>query len=96
MQVFGCLTKPLVRYLLPHHATKVNTNHEESTSPVEDMNLPLLSFEESAATNISRAKESLSMLFESPVYTIHYYWRRFDDSYMRPLFGGPRANHSEC
>lgn len=94
--MFGCLTKPLVRYLLPHHATRVNTNHEESSEQVEDLNLPLLSFEESAATNISRAKESLSMLIESPVYTIHYYWRRFDDAYMRPIFGGPRGNDSVC
>ncbi|PNX76217.1 Na+/H+ exchanger 1, partial [Trifolium pratense] len=95
--VFGCLTKPLIRYLLPHHATRATTSHEEETTePVEDMNLPLLSFEESAATNISRAKESLSMLIESPVYTIHYYWRKFDDAYMRPIFGGPRANNSDC
>ncbi|CAJ2639915.1 unnamed protein product [Trifolium pratense] len=95
--VFGCLTKPLIRYLLPHHATRATTSYEEETTePVEDMNLPLLSFEESAATNISRAKESLSMLIESPVYTIHYYWRKFDDAYMRPIFGGPRANNSDC
>lgn len=92
MQVFGFLTKPLIRYLLPHHATRKNMRREESGPPPEDLNLPLLSLEESAATNISRAKESLSMFIESPVYTIHYYWRRFDDAYMRPIFGGPLCN----
>ncbi|XP_057432571.1 sodium/hydrogen exchanger 4 [Lotus japonicus] len=93
---FGFLTKPLIRYLLPHTTTRRNISREESGPPVVDLNLPLLSFEESTATNISRAKESLSMLIESPVYTIHYYWRRFDDSYMRPIFGGPRRNNSVC
>ncbi|KAF7831323.1 sodium/hydrogen exchanger 4 [Senna tora] len=95
--VFGFLTKPLIRYLLPHHNTRRNKNIiiiEESGPPQEDLNMPLLSFEESAATNISRAKESFSMFMESPVYTIHKYWRMFDDAYMRPIFGGPLASHS--
>lgn len=94
--VFGFLTKPLIRYLLPHSTTRTNIKREESGPPVEDLNLPLLSLEESAATNISRAKESLSKLIESPVFTIHHYWRRFDDAYMRPIFGGPHGNPSQC
>ncbi|KAG2394717.1 Sodium/hydrogen exchanger 4 Na(+)/H(+) exchanger 4 [Vigna angularis] len=94
--VFGFLTKPLIRYLLPHAATRKNIIHEEPGSQLEDLNLPLLSLEESAATNISRAKESLSMLIESPVFTIHHFWRRFDDAYMRPIFGGPHNNGSQC
>ncbi|CAK9163871.1 unnamed protein product [Ilex paraguariensis] len=89
--VFGILTKPLVSYLLPHHTNNSNINREPCVSK-ENLKLPLLSFEESAATNILRAKDSLSMLIESPVYTIHYYWRRFDDAYMRPIFGGARSN----
>ncbi|KAL1369868.1 hypothetical protein HN51_000230 [Arachis hypogaea] len=95
--VFGFLTKPLIRYMLPHNnGTRRNTNHEAAGTPGEDLNLPLLSFEESAATNISRAKESLSMFIGSPAYTIHHYWRKFDDAYMRPLFGGPHHNRSRC
>ncbi|KAI5674738.1 hypothetical protein M9H77_15102 [Catharanthus roseus] len=86
--VFGFLTKPLVGYLLPPHSNISDLDREPSIS--KDMNLPLLSFEESASTNVSRAKDSLSMLIERPVYTIHHYWRRFDDAYMRPIFGGPR------
>ena len=54
---------------------------------VEDLYLPLLYLKESLATNINHAKESLSMFIESPVYTIHYYWRRFDGAYIRPIFG---------
>lgn len=55
------------------------------------MRLPLLSFGESATTNIDRAKDNINMLIERPVYTVHSYWRRFDDAFMRPTFGGPRS-----
>ena len=55
------------------------------------MRLPLLSFGESATTNIDRAKDNINMLIERPVYTVHTYWRRFDDAFMRPTFGGPRS-----
>ncbi|XP_062077536.1 sodium/hydrogen exchanger 4 [Humulus lupulus] len=89
--VFGLLTKPLISCLLPHHMTNV-ISRERSKDLTEDLTPPLLSFEESATTNILRAKNSLSMLIERPVYTIHSYWRRFDDAYMRPIFGGPREN----
>ncbi|KAK4484781.1 hypothetical protein RD792_007375 [Penstemon davidsonii] len=91
--VFGFLTKPLIRYLLPPSNTS-NIDREPSIAKEAAMTLPLLSFEESAATNLNRAKDSLSMLIERPVYTIHSFWRRFDDAYMRPLFGGPRSNQT--
>ncbi|RZC65806.1 hypothetical protein C5167_009491 [Papaver somniferum] len=86
--VFGFLTKPLIRLLLPHHTS--GNHHPDNTIPSHDMTLPLLSFDESASTNILRAKDGISMLLERPVYTIHSYWRKFDDKYMRPMFGGPR------
>ncbi|KAH6786333.1 Na+/H+ exchanger 3 [Perilla frutescens var. hirtella] len=88
--VFGFLTKPLIRYLLPHGGG--GSLDREPTISKEDMRLPLLSFEESASTNLLRAKDSLSRLIERPVYTIHSFWRRFDDAYMRPAFGGPRSD----
>ncbi|CAE6242134.1 unnamed protein product [Arabidopsis arenosa] len=98
--VFGFLTKPLVNYLLPHdasHNTRNRGKRTEPGSPKEDATLPLLSFDESASTNFNRAKDSISLLMEQPVYTIHRYWRKFDDTYMRPIFGGPRReNHPEC
>ncbi|CAM8879552.1 unnamed protein product [Rhodiola kirilowii] len=92
--VFGFLTKPLINYLLPQ-VSRTPLEREESKAN-ENMTLPLLSFQESAEENISRAKDNLSMLMERPVYTIHSYWRRFDDAYMRPIFGGPRNNPSTC
>lgn len=84
--VFGFLTKPLILCLLPHQTC--NAFHE-TRSPKDDLDVPFLSLEESTTTNLIRAKDSLTMLFDRPVYTIHSYWRRFDDSYMRPAFGGP-------
>ncbi|KAF6161944.1 hypothetical protein GIB67_014146 [Kingdonia uniflora] len=87
--VFGFLTKPLIRMLIPHHVVG-NGELSSQSSLKDDITLPLISFEESTTTNILRAKGSLSMLLERPVYTIHSYWRKFDDAYMRPLFGGPR------
>lgn len=91
--VFGMLTKPLINCLLPRHPHD-SILHREPTCPKEDLTLPLLSYDESTATNIARAKESFSMLIESPVYTIHHYWRKFDDCYMRPIFGAPRSDRS--
>jgi hypothetical protein len=31
---------------------------------------------------------SLRMLLTKPTHTVHYYWRKFDDALMRPMFGG--------
>ncbi|XP_022981445.1 sodium/hydrogen exchanger 4 [Cucurbita maxima] len=89
--VFGFLTKPLIRCLLPlNQATNGASSNSGPKFTEEDITLPLLSMKESAATNVLRAKDSLSMLMERPVYTIHFFWRKFDDYYMRPIFGGPR------
>ncbi|CAN6479191.1 unnamed protein product [Victoria cruziana] len=87
--VFGLLTKPLIDVLLPHHRGRQATR-AESLSPKEgDLHIPFFSLEESAANNRQRAMSSLTMLLETPVRTIHCLWRRFDDTYMRPVFGGP-------
>ncbi|XP_020265346.1 sodium/hydrogen exchanger 4-like isoform X1 [Asparagus officinalis] len=81
--VFGLLTKPLTDALLPQSERGKN-NHQNRKSFEEDQILPLLSQE-----NPLQTKSTLALLFERPVRTIHVYWRKFDDNYMRPLFGGP-------
>ncbi|GAB2279836.1 Sodium/hydrogen exchanger 4 [Dionaea muscipula] len=87
--VFGLLTKPLITCLIPHRGGR---DHGEPRSPKDDhdLDLPLLSTEESVSTNLTRAKDSLSMLLERPVFIIHHYWKKFDNAYMRPFFGGPQ------
>jgi len=31
---------------------------------------------------------SLRLLWTTPTYTVHRLWRKFDDTFMRPVFGG--------
>lgn len=31
---------------------------------------------------------SLRMLLSTPSHTVHHYWRKFDNAFMRPVFGG--------
>ena len=42
---------------------------------------------ETGSDNIPRPT-SLRMFLTTPAHTVHYYWRKFDDSVMRPMFGG--------
>ncbi|KAA8526891.1 hypothetical protein F0562_008880 [Nyssa sinensis] len=56
--VFGFLTKPLISYLLPQHANNSGIHREPMLHKVE-LRLPLLSFEESAATNTLSAERQL-------------------------------------
>nr|GLL33109.1 sodium/hydrogen exchanger 3-like isoform X1 [Ipomoea trifida]GMD22104.1 sodium/hydrogen exchanger 2-like [Ipomoea batatas] len=86
--VFGLLTKPLVRWLLPQ-----SQHLGGLLSPEQSALLPLLTSEQGLDVgemgNVSlRRPSSLCMLLSQPTNTIHYYWRKFDDSWMRPVFGG--------
>ncbi|RAL45088.1 hypothetical protein DM860_015494 [Cuscuta australis] len=81
--VFGLLTKPLVRCLL-----------WSSFSSEASVVLPLLSsahlsdtVHEMGSGSIHR-RPSFCMFLSQPTNIIHYYWRKFDDSCMRPVFGG--------
>ena len=38
-------------------------------------------------TNIPRPG-SIRALLATPTHTVHRYWRKFDDAFMRPVFGG--------
>ncbi|KAJ4765003.1 Sodium/hydrogen exchanger [Rhynchospora pubera] len=91
--VFGFLTRPLVVMLLPHrHRPDTSDPHgSDNGSPSkDDILFPFLSVGDPSSSGLLQAKQSLSMLFERPVHTIHVHWRKFDDTYMRPIFGGPR------
>ncbi|THG03867.1 hypothetical protein TEA_000581 [Camellia sinensis var. sinensis] len=88
--VFGMLTKPLVRFLLPptHSSNMISS---EPSSP-KSLTLPLLGNkqdpEADAGNHDVPRPTSLRMLLSTPTNTVHYYWRKFDDSFMRPMFGG--------
>lgn len=90
--VFGLITKPLVRLLLPstkHHYTSMTSS--EPSSP-KSFIVPLLSNgpdpEPELGNNPVPRPSSFRMLLNSPTHTVHYYWRKFDNAFMRPVFGG--------
>lgn len=97
--VFGFLTRSLISAILPHHrqqeAISFAGGHSTgSDSPKDDFTLPFLSPEDASGSGSGflQAKRSISMLLERPVHTVHIYWRKFDDRFMRPIFGGPRSH----
>ncbi|CAB4281498.1 unnamed protein product [Prunus armeniaca] len=90
--VCGLLTKPLVRWLLPQHTYSGSIMPSELLSSEMSLAMPLLTNGDDpkwdmAGDRIPR-RTVLRMLLMTPVRSVHYYWRMFDDSFMRPVFGG--------
>ncbi|KAJ4722253.1 Sodium/hydrogen exchanger [Melia azedarach] len=89
--VFGLLTKPLVRILLPSSKQLCRMVSSEPCTP-KSFIMPLLengqdSDADPKNQNVTRPT-SLRMLLTTPSHTVHHYWRKFDDAFMRPVFGG--------
>ncbi|RWR82445.1 nhx1 antiporter isoform X1 [Cinnamomum micranthum f. kanehirae] len=84
--VFGLLTKPLIRWLLPPNSKHTISMSSEPPSPKSFL-FPLLNGQEAEAADSNRPSR-LRMLLRAPHHTVHYYWRKFDDAVMRPMFGG--------
>ncbi|CAL9037594.1 sodium/hydrogen exchanger 1-like isoform X1 [Musa acuminata AAA Group] len=91
--VFGLMTKPLIYFLLPpnsKHLTRSLSVSSEPSSPKSFLS-PLLGngqgSELEAAQCIPRPT-NLRMLLTTPSRSVHHYWRKFDDAFMRPMFGG--------
>lgn len=91
LQVFGLMTKPLVRLLLPSPKLFTSMISSGPNTP-KSFFVPLLgngeeTETEQASQNVPRPT-SLRMLLSTPSHTVHHYWRKFDDAFMRPVFGG--------
>ncbi|KAL3505791.1 hypothetical protein ACH5RR_031173 [Cinchona calisaya] len=87
--VFGLMTKPLIRLLLPSPKHLSRMVSSEPVSPKSFL-VPLLNGQDSEAdlgAHMPRPT-SLRMLMTAPTHTVHYYWRKFDNAFMRPVFGG--------
>ncbi|KQK14736.1 sodium/hydrogen exchanger 2 [Brachypodium distachyon] len=85
--LFGMMTKPLIRFLLPASS---NSAVSEPSSP-KSLHSPLLTSMQGSdleATVPMVRPSSLRMLLTKPTHTVHFYWRKFDDALMRPMFGG--------
>lgn len=85
------MTKPLIRLLLPHAKPTTSTTSilSESTSP-KSVIVPLLGQDSEAdlSGHEVRRPASIRDLLTTPTHTVHRYWRKFDNAFMRPVFGG--------
>ncbi|KAL0658503.1 hypothetical protein Bca4012_079088 [Brassica carinata] len=90
--VFGMLTKPLRRYLFPHQQGPTSMLSDDNNNTPKSIQVPLLdqdsSIEEVAGNENLPRPDSIRGFLTRPTKTVHYYWRQFDDSFMRPVFGG--------
>nr|AAQ08988.1 Na/H antiporter Nhx1 [Tetragonia tetragonoides] len=98
--VFGILTKPLILFLLPQpkHFNSTSTVSSENLGSPKSFTLPLLGNHQDSETDIGNHQDStdrglgrpssLRMLLNAPSHTVHHYWRKFDNAFMRPVFGG--------
>jgi NhaP-type Na+/H+ or K+/H+ antiporter len=89
--VFGLLTKPLIRLLLPHQKATNSMTTTESSTP-KSVIVPLLGEPRDSEADLEgheiHRPNSIRALLSTPTHTVHRLWRKFDDSFMRPVFGG--------
>ncbi|XP_073008458.1 sodium/hydrogen exchanger 1-like [Typha latifolia] len=83
--VFGMMTKPLMMLLLP--TRHLSTSSEPSSSFFESL-LGNSQGSEIGAVQSVPNPSGFHMLFSAPSRAVHRYWRKFDDAFMRPVFGG--------
>lgn len=63
----------------------------ESSTP-KSVTVPLLGSAQDSEADLDghdiHRPSSLRALLSTPTHTVHRLWRKFDDSFMRPMFGG--------
>ncbi|XP_074339778.1 sodium/hydrogen exchanger 1-like [Apium graveolens] len=88
--VFGLLTKPLINHLLPSHKHLSRMISSEPVTP-NSFFAPLLTNGQDSEADLSSTilrPPSLRMILTAPSRSVHHYWRKFDNAFMRPVFGG--------
>lgn len=89
--VFGSITKPLIEALLLRHAKPTSVSDVGDFACLEDLRLLFLEngdpTDNGSGQTVTR-RNSLRLLIAHPSSTVHYFWRKFDDRFMRPVFGG--------
>ncbi|KAJ7978050.1 Sodium/hydrogen exchanger [Quillaja saponaria] len=90
--VFGLMTKPLIRLLLPHQKPTTSMLLLSDPSTPKSVTVPLLGAVQYSEADLDGhdipRRSSLRALLSTPTHTVHRYWRKFDDAFMRPVFGG--------
>eukprot|EP00258_Populus_trichocarpa_P023023 XP_024439042.1 sodium/hydrogen exchanger 1 isoform X2 [Populus trichocarpa] len=88
--VCGSVTKPLIEAVLLRHRKPMVSDFTDNVS-LEDLRVLLLESGDPSNSNNNqpaRRASSLRLLIRHPTTTVHYFWRKFDDRFMRPMFGG--------
>ncbi|TXG65634.1 hypothetical protein EZV62_006909 [Acer yangbiense] len=97
--VFGSITKPLIEAVMPRQVKSLNSDVTDNQS-LEDLRILFLENGDSIDDQDDngnnngnnnqppRRASSLRLLISNPSTTVHYLWRKFDDKFMRPVFGG--------
>ncbi|KMT13565.1 hypothetical protein BVRB_4g083400 [Beta vulgaris subsp. vulgaris] len=87
--LFGTVTKPLIKAILgaPRRAVSDATD----IPSLEYLDIPFLETPETNQNNgddPERQRRGFSLLMKYPTGAVHHIWRKFDDKFMRPVFGG--------
>ncbi|KAF5740589.1 Sodium/hydrogen exchanger 1 [Tripterygium wilfordii] len=88
--VFGSITKPMIEAVLLRNRKPPTADATDNAS-LEDLRLLLIENDgPSDEGNNQRGPKvgSFRLLMSHPTRTVHYFWRKFDDRFMRPVFGG--------
>lgn len=88
--VFGSITKPLIGAVLLRHV-KPTVSDATDFASFDDLRQLFLENGEGSEEGETRPTpkgSSLRLLIRHPTSTVHYFWRKFDDRFMRPVFGG--------
>jgi len=90
--VFGLLTKPLLTLLIPPR-TGPNTSSLLSSQSILDPLLTSMMGSDFDVGQISSPRYNLQFILTAPTRSVHRLWRKFDDRFMRPMFGGRGLFH---
>ncbi|AQK42142.1 Sodium/hydrogen exchanger [Zea mays] len=85
--VFGLLTKPLLSLLIPPR-TGLNTSSLLSSQSMLDPLLTSMMGSDFDVGQINSPQYNLQFILTAPARSVHRLWRKFDDRFMRPVFGG--------
>ncbi|CAN1285299.1 Sodium/hydrogen exchanger 2 [Linum perenne] len=91
--VFGLMTQPLICFLLPTGGkSQTSTAVSSRDGTPKSITVPLLGEGQDSLDDLANQHLNggyrLRALLTTPTHTVHYYWRKFDNAFMRPVFGG--------
>ncbi|BFG35026.1 hypothetical protein CerSpe_213000 [Prunus speciosa] len=82
------MTKPLIRFLVPHSKQTTSMVLSEPNTP-KSIIVPLLGQDSKGDLGSQEVRwpASIRDLLTTPTHIVHRYCRKFDNAFMRPVFG---------